>query len=110
MRAFSLHPQHVSHVFQVVDAIHVADEIIFVQFELGFPINVDLDVVAFERGLAVRGRSYVEFTKISSFRAAAKQDLDFARSVFAAFRIIAPHRADRGKVLYSPPGGADLSR
>lgn len=79
-----LHSQRVSHVFQVVDAIHFADEIIFVQFELVFPVDVDLDVIAFERGLAVRGRSYVEFTKISFFRAAAKQDLDFARGVFAA--------------------------
>lgn len=80
-----LHSQRVSHVFQVVDAIHVADEIIFVQFELGFPIDVDLDVVAFERGLAVRGRSYIEFAKVSFFRTAAKQDFNLSRGVFAAF-------------------------
>ena len=80
-----LHSQRVSHVFQVVDAIHVADEIIFVQFELGFPVDVDLDVIAFERGLAVRGRSYIEFAKVSFFRTAAKQDFNLSRGVFAAF-------------------------
>lgn len=83
-----LHSQRVSHVFQIVDAIHLADEIILIQFQLVFAVDVDLDVVAFERCLAVCGRPYVEFAKVSFLRTTAKQDLDFSRSVFAAFGVI----------------------